>query len=109
MRAAARARALRTLIKAREFSAHVHAKAERENAALAEVEQRRDEIEREAEEILAMASAEADRASAAIEEERSRVRGLLAGALESLDAEAPADGLMADLESRLHETTEPTV
>jgi DivIVA domain-containing protein len=110
VRDAARARALRTLTKARELSALVHAQTERENVALAEILERREQVQREADEILAAARAEADRLVAAIGEERHRVRDLLAGALASLDAEgaASSEGLIADLEFRLHGTTEPT-
>jgi F0F1-type ATP synthase membrane subunit b/b' len=78
--------------------------------ALAETQERREQIQREADEILIRARAEADRVVAAIEDERNRVRELLTGALASLDGEraASSEGLIADLEFRLHETTEPT-
>jgi DivIVA domain-containing protein len=111
VRDAARERALRTLTKARELSTLVQAQTERENLALAETQERREQVQREADEILARARAEADRVVVAIVEERHRVRELLAGALASLDAEgaASSEGLIADLEVRLHETTEPTV
>ena len=110
VRAASRARALRTLTKARDLAALVQAQTEREQAALAATQERRDEVEREANRVLARAQAEADSFVMAIEDERRRVRELLTGALVSLDAEgaSPSEGLMADLESRLHETTEPT-
>lgn len=110
VRTAARARALQTLLKARELAALVHADVERESAALAEIQQRRHEVEREANEIRAGAQAEADRVAAELEGERNRVRGLLRGALSALDEAitAPQDDLIADLESRLHDTPEPT-
>ena len=94
VRLAARARALQTLLKARELGALVHADVERERAELTEIEQRRHEIEREAEEILARAHVEAKRVAAELEGERNRVRGLLNGALSALDgafAEPPDD------------------
>jgi DivIVA domain-containing protein len=137
VRDASRQRALHTLTRARDLSALVQAQTERERAALAEIQQRRNEIQREvdeilagvraeadrevaqrrseiqgeADEILAGARAEADHTVAAIEAERLRMRDVLTGVLTSLDAEAvsPPDGIMADLESRLHETAEPTV
>ncbi len=110
VRAASRARALRTLTKARDLAALVQAQTEREQAALVATQERRDEVEREANRVLARAQAEADSFVMAIEDERRRVRELLTGALVSLDGESapPPESLMTDLESRLHETTEPT-
>ena len=110
VRTASRARALRTLTKARDLAALVQAQTEREQAALVAAQERRDEVEREANRLLARAQAEADSFVMAIEDERRRVRELLTGALVSLDGEsaAPPESLMTDLESRLHETTEPT-
>ena len=60
--------------------------------------------------ILVGVHAEADRIVAATEAQRDRGRELLTGALASLDVEhaAPPQGLVADLESRLHETAEPS-
>ena len=72
IRDAARARALRTLQKARELSALVHAQIDRERAALAEVEERRGQAERDAQAILANAHAEAARVSVELEEGRRR-------------------------------------
>ena len=72
VRTASRARALRTLTRARELSTRVHAETERESAALAELRAHRDQIEREAEEIIAAARAEADRSAAANADERHR-------------------------------------
>ena len=69
VRVASRARALRTLTKAREFAARVHSQTERERAALAELQERRGQVEREAEEILA----EVVRVEAEMEERRGRV------------------------------------
>lgn len=94
------------------------AEIEREQAALAEMQKRRTQADREAEEILAAARAEASRVEAeaeahraqvereegelrarsleadrivsATEEERRRVRELLEGAVASLDADAAA-------------------
>ena len=140
VRDASRARALRTLVKARDLAALVHTETERERDALAEAQQRRAEVENETQEILtrakdaadslaagimaerraeaeseaaeivAKARAEADSLVSLIEGQRHRVRELLAGTLASLDVEdgEPRENLMADLESRLHETTEPT-
>ena len=110
VRTASRARALHTLTKARDLAALVQAQTEREQAALVATQERRDEIEREANRVLARAQAEADSFVMAIEDERRRVRELLTGALVSLDSEStsPPESLMTDLESRLHETTEPT-
>ena len=192
VRTAARARALRTLMKARERAALVRAQTESERAALAELEEHRGRLEREAGEILAQARSaaergadeilvqaraeageilaqarseagreadeiigrrpaprrdeimaqarseagreadeiraqarsaadleandilaharsEADRVLGAIEAQRERTRELLKDALASLSLESapPSEGLMADLEHRLHETTEP--
>ncbi len=111
VRTASRARALRTLTRARELSTRVHAETERESAALAELQARRDQIEREATEIIAAARAEADRAAAANADQRHRVRELLSGALAQLDTGAASlpDGLLAELQSPLRETTEPGV
>jgi len=111
VRDASRGRALRTLTKARGRAMQLHAEAERERAALVELQERRDRVEHEVDDILAGARAEAERVGASIEDERHRVRELLTGALASLDAEgaAPAAGLVADLSSRVHETTEPSV
>ncbi len=133
VRSASRARALRTLTKARELAALVEAQAERERTALAETQARRTRAEQEAEERraearrvdaeieerrrqleheeegLAQARAEADHVVLESEEERRRLRELLAGALASLDTEvsAPSDSLVDDLSTRLHETAEP--
>jgi len=136
VRSASRARALHTLTKARELSALVHAQTERERVALAEMQERRMQLEREAEEILAEAGrvdaelqvrraqfqleaegilegarAEAGRIVAATEGERQRVRELLAGALASLGVEAatPPESLVGDLSSLLYEKTHPAV
>jgi DivIVA domain-containing protein len=111
VRSASRARALQTLRRARERAAEVDARTGAALAALVEVEQRRDEAEREADEILDRVRAEAERTASTIDEERRRMRELLSGALDSLDAEpaAPTEDLMSDLESRLQEATEPTV
>lgn len=111
VRGASRGRALRTLTKARDRAMQLHAEAERERAALAELQERRDRVEHEADDILTRARAEAERVRASIEDERQRMRELLSGALASLDAEgaAPSESLVADLSSRLHETTEPSV
>ncbi len=72
--------------------------------------ERRAAAESEAAEIVAKARAEADQLVRLIEDQRHRVRELLAGTLASLDVEdgEPHENLMADLESRLHETTEPS-
>lgn len=146
VREASRARALRTLLRARERAAQLRDAAELERAAvadmlerreqaereanemlagleerrelaeqadreanqlLADVERRRVQAEREANEILAAARGEAERLVTSVEDERHRVRELLAGALESLDAEikTPSEGLVADLASRLQDTT----
>lgn len=86
--------------------------------AAASERERREQIDREAREILAGARAEAGRALAAADEERSRVRNLLTGALASLDTVAPIEAagsagsevdasstdLLGDLSSRLQET-----
>lgn len=140
VRDASRARALRTLIRARDLAARVHTETEREREALAGAQKRRAALEGETQEILTRALAAADSRAAAIvverraaaeseaaeivakaraeagslvgliEDQRHRVRELLAGTLASLDVEdgEPRENLMADLESRLHETTEPT-
>ncbi|MFN0128480.1 MAG: hypothetical protein ACKV19_17535 [Verrucomicrobiales bacterium] len=140
VRDASRARALRTLIRARELAARVHTETEREREALILAQTRRAEVEAETQEILTRATAAADARAAEIvaerravadseaaeivakarveadslvsliEGQRHRVRELLAGTLASLDVEdgEPQENLMADLESRLHETTEPT-
>jgi cell division septum initiation protein DivIVA len=140
VRDASRSRALQTLLKARDLAARVHTETEREREALAEAQQRRAELEGEKQAILtqavvaadsraaeivaerhaeaeseaaaivAKARAEADSLVGLIEDQRHRVRELLAGTLASLDVEdgGPQENLMADLESRLHETTEPT-
>ena len=86
--------------------------------AAASEQERREEADREAREILARARAEAGRTLAAADEERSRVRNLLTGALASLDPVAPIEAagpagtavaapsadLVGDLSSRLQET-----
>ncbi len=100
---------MQTLLRARERAAEVDARTEEALAALVEVEQRRDEAEREADEILDRVRAEADRTAATIEEERRRMREVLSGALDSLEADTAGPELMTDLESRLQEATEPTV
>jgi DivIVA domain-containing protein len=125
VREASRGRALRTLTEARNRAMKLHDEAERERVALAEMlerreraehetneilaglQERRERAEHEANEILVSARAEAERVIPAIEDERRRVRELLAGALQSLDAEdtTPPNGLMADLSSRLQEPT----
>ena len=76
-------------------------------ASLAEAQQRRDEVEQEADEILARARTEGDRLAASVEQDVQRVRALLTGTLASLEAEVGKEGLMTDLESRLHEAKEP--
>lgn len=108
VRNASRARALRTLTKARDLAALAHAETERERLELAALQTRRVEAEREAEEILARAHAEAERVVAAIEDERGRARELLTGMLASLEADdvAPPETFMTDLSSRLHETAD---
>jgi DivIVA domain-containing protein len=117
VRDAARARALRTLKKARELSALVHAQVEREREELAEMQERRRQVEHEAEEILAQARAEAAHIVAATDAERQRVRELLTSALASLEAEAATStgNLVGDLSARLdlssdhlYEATETT-
>ena len=125
VREASRTRAAETLVKARERAMQLHDEAERERAALGEVLERREQAEREASEIsagiqehreqaereaneiLAGARAEAERVATSVEDERDRVRELLAGALQSLDADGTPspDGLVSDLSSRLHEPT----
>jgi len=74
---------------------------------LAEAETRRIQAERDANEILAGARGEAERLVTSVEDERHRVRKLLVGALESLDAEGktPPEGLVADLSTRLQDPT----
>ncbi len=111
VRVASRARALRTLRRARELSTRVHAETERESAALAELRALREQIEREATEMIAAARAEADRSAEATADERHRIRELLSGALAQLDTDvdSPADGLVAELELPLRETAEPGV
>ena len=79
VRVASRARALRTLQRARELSNRVHAETERESAALAELRALREQIEREATEMIAAARAEADRSAEATADERHRIRELLSG------------------------------
>jgi DivIVA domain-containing protein len=108
VRAASRERALRTLTKARERALQLHAEAELERQALAEVQERRERVEQEADEILAGARAEAERVNASIEDERRRVRELLTGALAALDTgESPqSDDLLLDLASRVREAGE---
>ena len=77
------------------------------NETLAGLQEQREHAEREANEILAGARAEAERVATSVEDERDRVRELLAGALQSLDADGTPspDGLVSDLSSRLHEPT----
>ena len=109
VRRSSRERALQTLTKARDQAAQLRTEAEREQVALAETQERREQAEREADEILIRARTEADSVITAMEEERERVRELLAGALASLTAEAattPGENLMAHLSSRLNEQTE---
>ncbi len=85
------------------------ARAEADRIA-AELDERRKKIEAEAEEIRSR-GLEADRIVAATEDERLRVRKLLAGAIASLDvdpkAAAPPESLAGDLASRLQGTMEP--
>ena len=109
VRAASRARALRTLLKARQRAMELEVRTEDARAALAEAEQRCHEVEREAQETLARTRLEADRAAAAIVAERRRVRELLADALASLgEGDATStDDLVADLGARLSETSRP--
>ncbi len=59
--------------------------------AAASEQERREQVDREVEEILAQARAEAGRTVAAADEERSRVRDLLTGALASLGTVAPIE------------------
>jgi DivIVA domain-containing protein len=109
VRRSSRERALKTLTKARDRATQLRAEAEREQAALAQLRERREQAEREADEILLRTRTEVDRVVAAMEEERKRVRELLAGALASLTAEAatpPGENLMAHLSSRLIEHAE---
>ena len=86
--------------------------------AAASEQERREQADREAREILTRARAEAGRTLAAADEERSRVRNLLTGALASLDPVASIEAadpagtavaassadLVGDLSSRLQET-----
>lgn len=111
VRVASRDRALRTLLQARARETRLRAEVAREQAALAELNERREVAERESAEILAAAQSEAARASSAIEDERRRVRELLTGALSALDtAVAPhSSDLVDDLSSRLHEAGDPAV
>ena len=85
---------------------------EREQAALAEMQDRRRDAERVASELLAQARAEservaaerreAERLAAEVGDERSRVRTFLAGALSALDPGGTgSEGMLADLSSRL--------
>ena len=126
VREASRGRAAQTLTRARERATQLHDETERERVALGEVrerreqvereaneisaglEERREQAEREANEILLSARAEADRVAASAEDERDRVRDLLAGALQSLDADGTPspESLVSDLSSRLHEPTD---
>ena len=108
LRELARERAQSTLKAARERAVSIAAETKRERNALDEMQQRRREVERVADELLARARAEAEHVAAAIGQERDRVRGLLSGALASLDAgvEASSANLLADLSARLRETGE---
>ncbi len=117
LRESSRARALGTLQRARERAASVDATVERERTAVAEMEERRREAERIANEMLAQARAEAERVAAErreaerlaaeISDERSRVRQFLVGALSALDPGGDlSESLLADLSSRLPEAGE---
>jgi DivIVA domain-containing protein len=88
---------------ANQLSEGIREEAERERLALAEALERRELAEREAGEIVERARLEAERVVASVEEERLRMRELLSGALQSLDADSTpsTDGLVADLASRL--------
>jgi DivIVA domain-containing protein len=81
----------------------------------AEAQERRASAEREAEETLAQARAEAERLVAGVEEERTRMRDLLSGALAMLgtetapDEDAGRESLVGDLSSRVHESQDPHI
>jgi len=85
VREASWARALHTLTKARDLSALLHAQTERERAALAEMQERRGQVEREAEAILV----EAGRVEGEMQERRVQVEreaeAILAGARAEAD------------------------
>jgi hypothetical protein len=124
VREASRAEALRTLTEAREAAAVVEAQTERERAALAGIRERRAQVAREAEELLAetgrvegemqkrraraeseaaallaVAQAEADRVLGAAEEER-RAQGAREAEEILAEARAEADRLAAEIEER---------
>jgi len=98
VRDAARARALRTLKKARELSALVHAQTEREREELTEMEERRQQGKRETEEILARASAEADRLNVEMDERRRQ--GEHEAEQIGAQARAEADRLNVEMDER---------
>jgi len=114
LRQSSRARALATLKRARERAVSLEAEVDREQAALAQMQDRRRDAERVASELLAQARAEservaaerreAERLAAELGDERSRVRTFLAGALSALDPGGTgSEGILADLSSRLPE------
>lgn len=106
IRVSSRDRALATLLRARARAAVATAALEREQRMLDEMQGRRLDAERVSAELLAQARAEservaterreADRLTAALGDERARVRQFLSGALSALDPGGAAEGLPAD-------------
>jgi DivIVA domain-containing protein len=104
VRNASRERALRTLTKARERAMQFQVEADRERAALVEMQDRRTQLEREANEILAQARDGMERERAALAEMEERREQLEREAHETLaQARADADrerAALAEMEER---------
>ena len=107
VRVASRARALRTLTKARERARQVDLQTEQVAARLAELEERRAHLEREREQILETPRAEADRIMAAAAATEARAAETEQEANEILaKATAEADRLMAITDAGRREQVE---
>jgi len=107
VRRASRERALHTLTKAREQATQLHAEAERQRAALAEMQERREQAEHEADEILVRARAEAESERAALAEVQERREQAEHKADEILvRARAEADRVVTAIDDERHRVRE---